>query len=70
MKMEFLESGSPDCPLIRLYEFKLGEAQYLRRIVLSLSGSRTSSVPLHKKQGIQSIGGASSHLVEETRIKE
>jgi hypothetical protein len=57
MKMEFLESGSPDCPLIRFYEFKLSEAQSLRRIALQLARGRTPSVQLHKEQGIEAISG-------------
>jgi hypothetical protein len=57
MKMEFLKSGAPDCPLIRLYEFKTSEVQSLRRITLQLARGRTSSAPLHKEQGIHAIGG-------------
>lgn len=57
MKMEFLESGSPDCPLIRLYQFGPNEAQSLRRIALQLAKGRASSVALHKEQGIQAISG-------------
>ncbi len=57
MKMEFLESGSPDCPLIRFYEFKLSEAQFLRRMVLQLAKGRTPAVELHKEQGIEAISG-------------
>jgi hypothetical protein len=57
MKIEFLKSGSPDCPLIRLYEFKPSEAQLLRRIALQLARGRTQTVPLHKEQGILAIGG-------------
>lgn len=55
--MEFLESGSPDCPLIRLYEFKPSEAQSLRRIALQLAKGRTASVRLHKEHGLQAISG-------------
>jgi hypothetical protein len=55
MKMEFIRSGSPDCPLIRLYEFKTSEAQSLRRIVLQLAKGRTPSVLLHKAEGIEAI---------------
>jgi hypothetical protein len=57
MKMEFLESGAPDCPLIRFYEFNSSEAQSLRRITLQLARGLTPSVPLHKEQGIQAMGG-------------
>jgi hypothetical protein len=57
MKIEFLKSGSSDCPLIRLFEFEANEAQSLRRIILQLARGYASSVPLHKEQGIQPISG-------------
>jgi hypothetical protein len=57
MKMEFLRSGAPDCPLIRFYEFRPSEAQSLRRIALQLARGRTPSAQLHKEQGIQAISG-------------
>ena len=37
MKLEFLANGSPDCPLIRIYEFNSKEAYKLRRIALQLA---------------------------------
>jgi hypothetical protein len=55
MKMEFIKSGSLDCPLIRLFEFKTSEAQSLRRIALQLAKGRTQSVLLHKAEGIEAI---------------
>ena len=57
MEMEFLKSGAPDCPLIRLCEFEATEAKALRRITLQLAKGRRLSVPLHKEQGIQAISG-------------
>jgi hypothetical protein len=57
MKLEFLKNGAPDCHLIRLYEFESSEVQLLRRIVLQLARGKTSSVRLHKEQGIQAIDG-------------
>src|SRR5260370_8870186 len=56
MKMEFLKSGAPDCPLIRLYEFKPSEAQSLRRIALQLARGRTEKVLLHEERGILATG--------------
>jgi hypothetical protein len=41
MHMEFLRNDAPDCPLIRLYEFNLSEAQFLRRMALQLASGRT-----------------------------
>jgi hypothetical protein len=67
MKIEFLKSGSPDCPLIRLYEFKPSEAQSLRRIALQLARGRIQRVPLHNEQGILAIGGCQLALSREER---
>src|SRR5437879_12497116 len=67
MKIEFLKSGSPDCPLIRLYEFKPSEAQALRRIALQLARGRIQRVPLHNEQGILAIGGCQLALSREER---
>lgn len=49
MKLEFLASGSPDCPLIRIYEFNSKEAYELRRIALLLARGREKVVRLHKQ---------------------
>jgi hypothetical protein len=57
MKIEFLKSGSPDCPLIRLYEFDASEAQSLRRICLQLARGRTKVLHVHKEQEILAING-------------
>jgi hypothetical protein len=57
-----MKSGSPDCPLIRLYEFKPSEAQSLRRITLQLARGRAQTVPLRKEQGILAIGGCQLSL--------
>jgi hypothetical protein len=43
MKLEFLECGSPDGPLIRLYKFNAKETYDLRRTALQLAGNRLSS---------------------------
>lgn len=47
MKLEFLRAGSPDCPLIRLYDFDSREAQRLLQIALQLAGQRDLAIPLH-----------------------
>ena len=57
MKLEFLESGSPDCPLIRLYEFNSKEAYDLRRIALQLAKGREQNVSLHEQPAVIPIGG-------------
>jgi len=57
MKLEFLESGSPDCPLIRIYEFSAEEAHQLHRIALWLARTEEKRVPLHKQPNVNAIGG-------------
>ena len=57
MKLEFLASGSSDCPLIRLYEFSCAEAQNLRELVKSLSNGSQKSVALDEQPGIEPIQG-------------
>jgi hypothetical protein len=57
MKLEFLESGSPDCPLIRLYEFDAKQAYSLRRITLQLARGRDQTVALHQQRGVTPVRG-------------
>src|SRR5262249_34809201 len=57
MKLEFLASGSPDCPLIRLYEFTSKDAYELRRIVLQLARGEETIVWLHEQPNVTAIGG-------------
>jgi hypothetical protein len=57
MKLEFLESGSPDCPLIRLYEFGTKEANSLRRIALHLAGAKEQTVLFHEQPGVIPVDG-------------
>lgn len=47
MKLEFLRAGSPDCPLIRLYDFDSREALRFLQIALQLAGKRDSAIVLH-----------------------
>ena len=55
MKLEFLESGSPDCPLVRLYGFDATEAIRLRSILQSLSRGTIKSYELHSDPAIQAV---------------
>ena len=57
MKLEFLASGSPDCPLIRIYEFNSKEAYELRRIALHLARGKETVVRLHELPNVTAIGG-------------
>jgi hypothetical protein len=57
MKLEFLEKGSPDCPLIRLYAFDESEAGRLQEILCSICSGAVATVALHSEPGIEPIGG-------------
>ena len=57
MKLEFLENGSPDYPLIRVYEFDAEEAYNLRRITLQLARGKDQTVLFHEQPGVIPIGG-------------
>jgi hypothetical protein len=56
MKLEFLANGSPDCPLIRIYEFNSKEAYELRRIALQLARGKEAAVRLHEQPNVTVIG--------------
>jgi len=62
MKLEFLESGSPDCPLIRLYSFDSTEALHLRAILRSFSDGTCKRYDLHDDRSIEAIGGCRLRL--------
>lgn len=57
MKMEYLPSGSPDCPLIRLYDFTQSEVGSVARDFTRLAAGEVMSVALHDQAHIQCVGG-------------
>jgi hypothetical protein len=57
MKLEFLADGSPDCPLLRLYDFHHEEAANLHRILKSLGNGFRESVQLDEEHGFQAVSG-------------
>ena len=62
MKLEFLANGSPDCPLVRLYDFTLPEVQHLCDLLVGLSNGSITEVSLDQTAGIQSVGGCHVRL--------
>lgn len=64
MKLEFLESGSPDCPLIRMCEFNSKEAYQLRRIAMQLARGKATSVLLQEQPNVTAIGGCKLTLLQ------
>jgi hypothetical protein len=57
MKLEFLASGSPDCPLIRLYDFDVAAAERLRELFRRLSDASLLCASLHEQLGVEAIDG-------------
>ena len=57
MKLEFVREGSPDCPLLRLYDFGPTEARQLQHAVLRLVRKSDETIALHQQAGIQPVAG-------------
>jgi hypothetical protein len=62
MKLEFLASGSPDCPLIRLYNFDVVAAARLRNLFHALAIGSQRSISLHEQTEIEAVGGCRLEL--------
>jgi hypothetical protein len=56
-KLEYLPDGSPDCPLIRLFEFDQSEAQQLRQLVKLLVAGNRQDVALQNEEWVKPVGG-------------
>jgi len=56
MKLEYLPDGSPDCPLIRLFDFTAVEADQLLAEISRLAEGNAERVELHKFPWITSVG--------------
>jgi len=55
MKLEYLHEGSPDCPLIRLYEFDRSEASRLKDVFSNLAKRTTSNISLDAQPFITAV---------------
>jgi hypothetical protein len=62
MKLEYLTAGSPECPLIRLYDFAQSEAKQLRELVKLLATGNRENAALHNEPWVESVGGCSLSL--------
>lgn len=67
MKLEYLAEGSPDCPLVRLYEFDATGAKRLREAFRSLADGSRQDIPLHEEWWVESIAGCHLDLRLGTR---
>lgn len=57
MKMGYLAAGSPDCPLVRLYDFTQEDVVQLCRLFASLASVAVESAALHEQPFIQPLDG-------------
>lgn len=57
MRLEYLPDGSPDCPLIRLFDFTPPEAATLGVAVADMVAGRADRVAVHELPGVASVGG-------------
>lgn len=55
--MEYLVDGSPDCPLIRLFDFDRTSVAALRSAVKGLADGDSASVDLASQDLAKSVGG-------------
>ena len=62
MKMQFLPDGSPDRPLIRLYDFEPADALLLKELFDSLANGLRTDVSLHEQKGIEPVDGCQLSL--------
>ncbi len=64
MKVDFLQAGSEDCPLIRLYDFRSVEVQRLRHMFESLANGTMDCVAL---SDVESVDGTKLTFTRATR---
>lgn len=68
MKIEFLENGSPDFPLIRIYDFDESEVRTLFDAITALSNGSSKSVAIHELPKVESV--AHCHLTAESTKRD
>lgn len=57
MRLEYLAGGSPDCPLVRLYDFRPSEAAALLAAIATLASSAAERIEVHQLPFVESVGG-------------
>jgi hypothetical protein len=63
MKLEYLADGSPDCPLIRLYDFTSAEAEQLHAAIIGLAAGSAERVEIHRLPFVEAVGGCRLTLI-------
>ncbi len=66
MKLEYLVDGSPDCPLIRLYDFTPVEAGQLLTAVAALASGAGDHVKIHELPVVEPVGECRLTLVRRS----
>ncbi len=62
MKLEYLPEGTPECPLIRLFEFSQAEAKQFSELVKLLGAGNREKVVLHNETWVVPVGECSVNL--------
>lgn len=57
MRLEYLPDGSPDCPLIRLYDLDPRAVIVLRGRVVELAGGSRRELAVHDLPDVEAVGG-------------
>ncbi len=57
MKLEIVSAGSPDCPLLRLYDFTAAEANQLHEAVAALASGASEWIELDRLPFVEPLGG-------------
>jgi hypothetical protein len=63
MKLDYLIDGSPDCPLIRLYDFTPSEARQFLTAVTGLASGAEKRVEVHRLPFVEAIKGCRLVLI-------
>jgi hypothetical protein len=62
MKLEYLPAGSPDCPLIRLFDFTPSEANQLLGVISQLAEGKADRLAIHNLPFVTSVNGCQLSL--------
>ena len=68
MKIEFLADGAEACPLIRLFDYEVGEVAKLRDACRGLADGQIAEFVLHDQPWIEQVAGC--HFIWRTASKD
>jgi hypothetical protein len=67
LKLEYLQEGSSDCPLIRLYDFTIAEAAQFCNIIKQLACGNNQRIEIHDLPWVETIGKCHLTLFLQSR---